>query len=370
MSRKNLGWGLLLCLGVSACSMSAERVSTVANQLKPTNGSSSQSSILAQKQTLTIDTITERRIKQSDSSQEVRYFLDINLQVSSNGVLPVNVLTSFCGSNGDGCFCRFEWKESNNTLSAANPNAPPSAVSFTRTAQSKITIAQASLARCAAPPPYQVGEIAPNQDITIDIVAKEDNPVSFVSTRKNFRRPTDIIDNQEFSVMDTSGNKLSEVIRYTCHEKIFRGAEVRSALSSLKAVPPKQSNFAAIEETRNIPVASAFFLRGFSEATAPATQQNYFNLYVSSNKRNAIVSSNYRYECPRVENGLRANATAFPMDSTFSLASRASKRYPIPVEARSTLANESDTESQRHERCGDEIGKPTGGLISNPKSSL
>ncbi|NDD93155.1 hypothetical protein EBZ37_13885, partial [bacterium] len=227
--------------------MSAERVSTVANQSKLTNGSSSQSSSLAQKQTLTIDTITERRINQSSSSQDVKYVIDINLQVSSNGVLPVNVLTSFCGSDGEGCLCRFEWKESNNTLSGANPNAPPSAVSFTRTAQSRIINAQASLARCEAPPPYQVGEIASNQEVIIDIVPKEGNPVSFVSTRKNFRRPTDTLDNQAFSVMDTSGNKLREVLRYTCHEKVFRGSEISSALSSLKAIPP--NNLGPVEES-------------------------------------------------------------------------------------------------------------------------
>ncbi|NDD92579.1 hypothetical protein EBZ37_10885 [bacterium] len=84
----------------------------------------------------------------------------------------------------------------------------------------------------------------------------------------------------------------------------------------------------------------------------PATQQNYFNLYIPFNLLGNFNPTNDKYSCPKVQNGPRANAPAFPMDSTFALASMVSKEFTIPVEARSRLARSSDPQSNRHELCG------------------
>ena len=287
---------------------------------------------------------------------EKKFQINLPISVPTSTLLPTNLISSLCPTSPSPfCECVFEWTERNTTeLQSDSTTSDPKSVDFARMAVMPVITSQQALAVCEMPPPYS-GEIGAGQEIRVHLRPVPENRTPFTTNTITVKKPGPGADTATASFVDNEGNRLNNIWRYTCHERIRRGASLESETYEVTSRPPNNLNFEYSEQVK-ISLASRFKVEKFKDTTRPvlATQLNYFSLYVPHN--NLILNrQNDAYSCPQVESAglIRSNSQKqyFPFDTSFALASQSSKTFNVPVEARSRLSLSTDPQSNQNFSC-------------------
>ncbi len=328
---------LMTLLALAACIPTNGSKKVQPRALPSSSGSSAITSAATNTSvpTLTITSASETRI----SNEELR--IKLNFPTPSDNRVQRNLISTFCPVTADKnpCQCVFTWNEVNTTTPGSVVTADSLSVSYKRRAITQVVNSQGALVECEMPSVY-TSEIGVGEEIRIWV-----EPVSIEQTP--FKTEPIVFTKQESSsqtgvssFVDNQGNQFQDIWRYVCHDVIRRSVNFTSRSETTEASP---SNNLQTNYTENVKIAyaSQFTHSKADSGESPvlSSQLNYFSLYVPNNRRE-VYSSNASFSCPQVQSGsIRPSAANnyFPFDSSFALASRASKLFNVPVEARSRL---------------------------------
>lgn len=235
----------------------------------------------------------------------------------NNGVNLSNVCTSSGGAGGAGanpCFCRFSWREINQSTG----------VGLNRTVDTAVTAALPFSATCAAPGVWdsEIPEGTPI-DVTIapDTAGGNTNTISCNTFR--FTKQTTSVDGD---FRDAEGRAIKNIAHYVCHDYFNKALSIAHGTGAGTA-RPDGSSFAPPD----VPLANVFT----TDNTGVTAQAYWYDFYIRNSEVGSINSGASGLICPRVaisRNGAIA-PQFFPLDSTFAVALNSSRRYTIPVAA-------------------------------------
>jgi hypothetical protein len=345
---------------LSACVAQNGARKTVSTARLPASGARATVSGAA---TTSITTLTITNAEESTVDQKKT--LRLYFRPHEGTSLSTTNVDAFCPASSVTCQCIFRWNETNTTTPGSSITAEAQSLSFQRMAIMRVISSQASVAECELPSVY-AAEIGSGEEIRITVEPVSDAEL-FQTNSYTFTKPGLNRDASATGFEDDQGNIFNDIWRYVCHEHIRRGVAFSSQTSTVTRTPPYNAG-GGYSETLSYALASRFSVESATKSDERLSAQlNYFNLYAASNKL-IVNPDNKAFSCPQVASSRIRPATAstpeklhFPFDSSFSLASKASKTFNVPIEARSRLSTTS-ADSSTHTFCnqknssGDSLG--------------
>jgi hypothetical protein len=355
---RKVPFSILLALLLSACVAQSGARKAVTTAKLPTSGPAVSSGATSTARTLTITAAEEVLIQQK---KNIRLYFRPHEGTS----LSTTNVDSFCPTSSVTCQCIFRWNETNTTTPGTSITSDAQSLTFERRAITPVINSQAALADCELPSVYPA-EIGVGEEVRISVEPVSDSAL-FQTNSYTFTKPGLNRDSSATGFEDSQGNIFNDVWRYVCHENIRRGVAFSSQTSTVTRTPPFNAG-GGYSETLGFGLASRFSVESAIKSDGRLSAQlNYFNLYAAAN-RLIVNPDNKAFSCPQVASQrIRPAASSspeklyFPFDSTFSLASKASKTFNIPIEARSRLSSTSP-DSSTHNYCdqknksGDSLG--------------
>ena len=255
-------------------------------------------------------------------------------------------ISDYCDTAGNKtCTCEFSWTEINTNSG--------SSVSIPRVINTTISSVQNYVVICPAPEVYST-EI--DEGTTIKITISSSSGTLDLDAYNYITSST--VDESDFR--DQEGHAFINIHRYSCYEKIAKGLEITSKEST--------ATNSVTGETKDYLIGTQLCVAGEgggdgceSGETENSAQSYWYDLFVTSTNRGAVVAENERYVCPRIQETLVSDGTIgsegsyWPMDSTFALAKGKTDSFNVSVESYSVLGA-SDDPSTADTSCNTEEG--------------
>lgn len=281
-----------------------------------------------------------------------------SLAVDSSGA-QFKPLLNYCDLTARPCECDLMWTETNTVGSMDT--------SVQRRKRLPVVEVQPGLVKCRMDNSFY-DEIASGTIITLDIVPSilKGNTTGLSVKPINFKKGTSIGTNGDF--FDDTLTPFKNILRYTCYSKRNSSHQILNAITQKQEAPSSGAD----PVTYQYPLASMFCTGSGSGTDGKncgnvrsgySAQSYYRNFYVNSDKVGDINSNNDGYECPQVLQGIKnkmnsaggspdvSGGKAWPLDSTFALATTKSADWSVGVDAVSVLAKQGDSNANISVLC-------------------